>query len=75
LHEKSGTVVRDKKFSDRVGRKILNSLEADESNQDLWYGLFYIKKLEEYKDLEAYLHEADRMLFKGKVGFISRTVE
>jgi uncharacterized protein (DUF2147 family) len=71
----SGTVVRNDKFSDRVGRKILKDLEADKSKQDLWHGLIYVEKLGEYKDVEVSLPEADRMLFKGKVGFMSRTVE
>ena len=75
LEEGSGTVVRNDKFSDRVGRKILKDLEADKSKQDLWHGLIYAEKLREYRDVEVSLPEADRMLFKGKVGFMSRTVE
>ena len=75
LEEGSATVVRNDKFPERVGRKILKDLEADKSKQDLWHGLIYAEKLGEYKDVEVSLPEADRMLFKGKVGFISRTVE
>ncbi len=75
LEEGGGTVVRNDKFSDRVGRKILKDLEADKSKQGLWHGLIYAEKLGEYKDVEVSLPEADRMLFKGKVGFMSRTVE
>ena len=33
------------------------------------------KKLGEYKDVEISLPEADQMLIKGRVGFMSRTVE
>ena len=75
LEEGGGTVVRNDKFSDRVGRKILKDLQADKSKQGLWHGLIYAEKLGEYKDVEVSLPEADRMLFKGKVGFMSRTVE
>jgi uncharacterized protein (DUF2147 family) len=75
LEEGGGTVVRNDKFSDRVGRKVLKNLEADESKQGLWHGLIYAEKLGEYKDVEVSLPEADRMLLKGKVGFMSRTVE
>ncbi|MEH6552369.1 MAG: hypothetical protein V7744_20530 [Pseudomonadales bacterium] len=75
LEEGSGTVARNDKFPDRVGRKILKDLQADQSKQGLWHGLIYAEKLGEYKDVEVSLPEADRMLIKGKVGFISRTVE
>ena len=75
VEEGGGTVVRNDKFSDRVGRKILKDLQADKSKQALWHGLIYAEKLGEYKDVEVSLPEADRMLLKGKVGFMSRTVE
>ena len=75
LEEGSGTVVRNDKFPDRVGRKVLKDLQAEKSKQGLWHGLIYAEKLGEYKDVEVSLPEADRMLFKGKVGFMSRTVE
>ena len=75
LEEGGGTVVRNDKFSDRVGRKILKDLQADKSKQGLWHGLIYAEKLGEYKDVEVSLPEADRMLLKGKAGFMSRTVE
>ena len=44
----AGTVVRNDKFPDRVGREILKGLEADKSEQGLWRGLIYIEKLAEY---------------------------
>ena len=75
LEEGSGTVVRNDKFPDRVGRKILKDLAADKSDQGMWHGLIYVEKLGEYKDVEVSLPEADRMLITGKVGFISRTVD
>ncbi len=75
LEEGSGTVVRNDKFPDRVGRKILNDLQADKSEKGLWYGVIYAEKLGEYKDVEVSLPEADRMLIKGRMGFMSRTVE
>jgi uncharacterized protein (DUF2147 family) len=75
LEEGGGTVVRNDKFYDRVGRKVLKDLQADKSKQGLWHGLIYAEKLGEYKNVEVSLPEADRMLLKGKVGFMSRTVE
>ena len=75
LKEGSGTVVRNDKFPDRVGRKVLKDLQADKSKQGLWHGLVYAEKLGEYKNVEVSLPEADRMLIKGRVGFISRTVQ
>jgi len=75
LEEGSGTVVRNDKFPDRVGRNILKDLQADKSKQDEWHGLIYVEKLGDYKDVEIALLEANQMLFKGRVGFISRTVE
>ncbi|MFT4615276.1 MAG: hypothetical protein ACI9NT_002428 [Bacteroidia bacterium] len=75
LQEGVGTVERNDKFPDRVGRKILQDLQADKSKQGLWHGLIYAEKLGEYKNVEISLPEADRMLLKGKVGFMSRTVE
>jgi hypothetical protein len=41
----------------------------------LWHGVIYVEKLGEYKDVEISLPEADQMLIKGRVGFMSRTVE
>ncbi len=75
LEEGSGTVVRNDKFPDRVGRKLLKNLETGSSDQDLWHGLIYVEKLGEYKNVEVSLPEPDRMLVTGKVGFMSRTVE
>ena len=68
-------MVRNDKFPDRVGRKILNDLAADKSKQGLWHGQIYAEKLGEYKDVEVSLPEADRMLITGRIGFMSRTVE
>ncbi|MDG2273997.1 MAG: DUF2147 domain-containing protein [Halioglobus sp.] len=75
LEEGSGAVVRNDKFPDRVGRTILEYLQADTSKQDAWQGRIYVEKLGEYKDVEISLPEADQMLIKGRVGFMSRTVE
>lgn len=75
LEEGSGTVVRNNKFPDRVGRTILEYLQADTSKQDAWQGRIYVEKLGEYKDVEISLPDAGQMLIKGRVGFMSRTVE
>ena len=75
LDEGSGTVVRNDKFPERVGREIVKELQADESKENLWRGQVYAEKLGEYKDAEISLSEPDIMQFKVKVGFMSRTIE
>jgi hypothetical protein len=75
LDEGKGTVIRNDKFPDRVGREIVKGLAADESEKNLWRGQVYAERLGEYRDAEILLPEPDRMHFKVKVGFISRTVE
>lgn len=75
LEEGSGVVVRNDKFPDRVGRKILKDLQADPAKEGVWNGLIFVERLGEYKNATLSLPESDRMLIKGKVGFISRTVE
>ncbi len=75
LDEGKGTVVRNDKYPERVGREIVKGLEADQSEENLWHGQVYAERLGEYKDAEISLPEPDRMKFKVKVGFMSRTVE
>jgi hypothetical protein len=75
LDEGSGTVVRNDKFPERIGREIVKELQADESKENLWRGQVYAEKLGEYKDAEISLSEPDIMQFKVKVGFMSRTIE
>ena len=75
LDEGKGTVVRNDQYPDRVGREILKGLKPDGSKANLWYGQVYAERLGEYKDAEISLPAPDRMQFKVKVGFISRTVD
>ena len=75
LDEGRGTVVRNDKFPERVGRQIIKELQADGSKENLWRGQVYAEKLGEYKDAEISLAEPDLMQFKVKVGFMSRTIE
>ena len=75
LDEGRGTVLRNDKFPDRVGREILKDLEADGSEQGLWTGEIYVERLGEYKDVEITLAEPGHMSIKVKVGFMSRSVE
>ena len=75
LDEGSATVVRNDKFPERVGRQILKDLKADGSKENLWRGQVYAERLGEYREARISLPEPDRMEFKVKVGFISRTVE
>ena len=75
LDEGKGTVIRNDKFPERVGREILKDLRADDSEQGLWLGQVYAERLGEYKDAKITLPEPDRMEIKVKLGFISRSVE
>ena len=75
LDEGKGTVVRNDRFPERVGREIVKDLAADPSGGSLWRGLVFAERLGEYKDAEISLPEPDRMRFKVKVGFMSRTVD
>ncbi len=75
LEEGKGTVVRNDKFPERVGREILKDLVADSGEEGVWRGQVYAEKLGEYKDAEIRLPEPDLMQIKVKVGFINRTVE
>ena len=75
LDQGKGTVVRNDKFPERVGREILKDLKAEDPEKGPWRGQVYAERLGEYKDAEVSLPEPDRMNIKVKVGFISRTVE
>jgi hypothetical protein len=75
LEQGKGTVVRNDKFPERVGRELLKDLVEDDSQQGLWRGLVYAEKLGEYKDAEVTLPEPNRMRIKVKIGFMSRTFE
>lgn len=75
LDQGTGTVVRNDKYPERVGREILKDLKAGDAQDELWHGQVYAEALGEYKDADISLTEPDRMEFKVKVGFISRTVE
>lgn len=75
VEEGKGTVVRNDKFPERVGREIVRHLKADGSKENLWQGQVYAEKLGEYKDAEISLAEPDLMQFKVKVGFMSRTID
>ena len=75
LDEGKGTVARNDKFPERVGREFVKNLKPDESEENLWRGQVYAEKLGEYKEAEISLPQPGRMEFKIKVGFISRTIE
>ncbi len=75
LDKGEGTVVRNDKLPERVGRQIIKGLQADGARENLWRGQVYAEKLGEYKDAEISLKEPDLMQFKVKVGFMSRTIE
>ena len=75
LDEGKGTVVRNDEYPERVGREIVKGLAPYGSKENLWHGEVYAERLGEYKDAEISLSEPDRMQFKVKVGFMSRTVD
>lgn len=74
LDEGKGTVIRNDKFPERVGREVVKDLQPDGSKDKLWHGQVYAEKLGEYKKAAISLPAPDRMEFKVKVGFMSRTV-
>ena len=75
LEEGKGTVMRNDKFPERVGREFVKDLKADDSEENLWRGEIYVERMGEYKQAEISLPEPGRMEFKVKVGFMSRTIE
>ncbi len=75
LDEGKGTVIRNDKFPERVGREIVRNLKADDSEKKLWLGEIYAERLGEYRDAKISLPEPGRMEFKIKVGFMSHTIE
>jgi len=75
LDEGTGTVVRNDKYPERVGRELLKDLRADDSEEGRWLGQIYAEQLGEYKDAEITLPEPGLMEITVKVGFMSRTVE
>jgi uncharacterized protein (DUF2147 family) len=75
LAEGNGTVIRNDKYPERVGSVILKNLKADKSKQQLWHGLIYVAKMGEFKNVEVAVPKQERMITKGKVGFLSKSVE
>ena len=74
LAEGKGTVVRNDKFPERVGREIVTDLQADGSTANLWRGQVYAERLGEYKQAAISLPAPDRMEIEVKVGLMSRTI-
>ena len=75
MDQGDGIVVRNDKFPERVGAIFIKDIKADASKQAFWHGTAYIRKLDDYKDVEISLSETGNMQVTGKVGFFSRTVE
>ena len=75
LDDGKGTVVRNDKFPERVGRELLKDLVPADDAEETWLGQVYAEKLGEYKDAEITLADPELMKIKVKIGFISRTLE
>ncbi len=75
LEEGRGTVIRNDKYPERVGRELIKDLQADDSEDRVWRAQVWAERLGEYKDAEISLPEPGQMAIKVKVGFISRTIE
>lgn len=71
----TGTVLRNDKKPDAVGRVLLKDLVADGDKAQSWSGQIYAERFKEYKDATVTLPEPTRMEIKVKVGFMSRTVQ
>ncbi len=74
LEEGRGTVIRNDKYPERVGRELIKDLQADDSEDMLWRAQVWAERLGEYKDAEISLPEPGQMEIKVKVGFMSRTI-
>jgi hypothetical protein len=70
----TGTVLRNDKKPEAVGRVLLKDLVAEDEAQS-WSGQIYAERFKEYKDAIVTLPEPGRMEIKVKVGFMSRTVQ
>jgi len=68
-----GTVVRNDKNSQAVGRVLLKELTAEEGSEN-WIGQIYAKPLKSFKDAELSLAKPNHLEILVKVGFMSRTV-
>ena len=75
LEEGRGTLVRNDKAPERVGREVLREINTSSKLNNLWYGMLHVEKQGEYKRVEISMPDSKRMLITGKVGFLSRTVE
>jgi len=75
LTQGDGKVVRNDKFPERVGKTFIKEIKADKSKQGIWHGIAYIRKLEDYKNVEISLSDTGEMQVTGTIGFFSRTVE
>ena len=75
LAQGDGIVVRNDKFPEHVGNTFIKELKADKSEQELWHGTAYIRKLEDYKDVEISLSDTGNLQVTGTIGFFSHTVE
>ena len=69
----TGTVLRNDKFPERVGRKILKGLQPVGEGE--WHGQVYAERMGEYRDVKVLLVAPDKMHFEVKVAFITRTLE
>jgi hypothetical protein len=75
LKQGKGTVARNDKFPERVGREFLKGLVAEDPKKGVWQGQVFIERLGEYKDAEISMAKPDRLIIKIKLGFMSRTLE
>jgi len=75
LKQGKGTVARNDKFPERVGREFLKGLVAEDPKTGVWQGQVFIERLGEYKDAEISMAKPDRLIIKIKLGFMSRTLE
>jgi hypothetical protein len=75
LEQGKGTVVRNDRFPERVGRELLKDLKAEDSEEGAWQGQIFVERLGEYKDAEISAAGSDRLNIKVQVGIMSRTLE
>ena len=75
LKDGVGLVIRNDKYPDRVGQKLLKDLNGEKDEKPTWQGKIYIEKRQEYLDVDVSIPVKDYMVVTGKLGFFSKSIE
>ncbi len=70
----TGTVRRNDRFPERVGREVIKGLSAADTPGE-WQGEIFVERMGEFRDVVVTLPAADQLQFTVKVGFMRRSIE